>query len=191
MDKSQLAIRVKALRHKRGMSQEFLAEESGLSLRTIQRIEKGESNPTGDSLKRLANALDITADELMDWAVKEDKKYLIFLNLSALTFLFFPLLGILVPFILWSSKKDKIKDINLLGKRLINFQITWTLILCVVPMLLFVLSKLSIIGDLSLSLFFTLVGLLYLMNTVLILFNTIRISNEQSEVYMPQIQFLR
>jgi transcriptional regulator with XRE-family HTH domain len=191
MDKSQLAIRVKALRHKRGMSQEFLAEESGLSLRTIQRIEKGESNPTGDSLKRLANALDITADELMDWAVKEDKKYLIFLNLSALTFLFFPLLGILVPFILWSSKKDKIKDINLLGKRLINFQITWTLILCVVPMLLFVLSKLSIIGDLSLSLFFTLVGLLYLMNTVLILFNTIRISNEQSVVYMPQIQFLR
>jgi transcriptional regulator with XRE-family HTH domain len=191
MDKSQLAIRVKALRHKRGMSQEFLAEESGLSLRTIQRIEKGESNPTGDSLKRLANALDITADELMDWAVKEDKKYLIFLNLSALTFLFFPLLGILVPFILWSSKKDKIKDINLLGKRLINFQITWTLILCVVPMLLFVLSKLNIIGDLNLSLFFTLVGLLYLMNTVLILFNTIRISNEQSVVYMPQIQFLR
>lgn len=191
MDKSQLAIRVKALRLKRGMSQEFLAEESGLSLRTIQRIEKGESNPTGDSLKRLAIALDITADELMDWAVKEDKKYLIFLNFSALTFLFFPLLGILVPFILWSSKKDKIKDINLLGKRLINFQITWTLILCVVPMLLFVLSKLNIIGDLNLSLFFTLVGLLYLMNTVLILFNTIRISNEQSVVYMPQIQFLK
>lgn len=191
MDKSQLAIRVKALRLKRGMSQEFLAEESGLSLRTIQRIEKGESNPTGDSLKRLANALDITADELMDWAVKEDKKYLIFLNLSALTFLFFPLLGILVPFILWSSKKDKIKDINLLGKRLINFQITWTLILCFIPMLLFVLSKLNVISGLSLSALFTIVGLLYLMNTVLVVFNTVRISNEQSVVYMPQIQFLR
>lgn len=191
MDKSQLAIRVKALRLKRGMSQEFLAEESGLSLRTIQRIEKGESNPTGDSLKRLANALDITADELMDWAVKEDKKYLIFLNLSALTFLFFPLLGILVPFILWSSKKDKIKDINLLGKRLINFQITWTLILCFIPMLLFVLSKLNVISGLSLSALFTIVGLLYLMNMVLIVFNTVRISNEQSVVYIPQIQFLR
>ena len=191
MDKSQLAIRVKALRLKRGMSQEFLAEESGLSLRTIQRIEKGESNPTGDSLKRLANALDITADELMDWAVKEDKKYLTFLNLSALTFLFFPLLGILVPFILWSSKKDKIKDINLLGKRLINFQITWTLILCFIPMLLFVLSKLNVISGLSLSALFTIVGLLYLMNMVLIVFNTVRISNEQSVVYIPQIQFLR
>jgi len=191
MDKSQLAIRVKALRQKRGMSQEFLAEESGLSLRTIQRIEKGASNPMGDSLKRLATALDITADELMDWAIKEDKKYLIFLNLSALTFLFFPLLGILVPFILWSSKKDKIKDINLLGKRLINFQITWTLILCVVPMLLFVLSRLNVISGLSLSALFTIVGLLYLMNTVLIVFNTVRISNEQSVVYMPQIQFLK
>ncbi|WP_412986621.1 DUF4870 domain-containing protein [Pontimicrobium sp. IMCC45349] len=191
MDKSQLAIRVKALRNKRGMSQEFLAEESGLSLRTIQRIEKGASNPTGDSLKRLATALDITADELIDWAVKEDNKYLIFLNLSALTFLFFPLLGILIPFILWSSKKDKIKNINLLGKRLINFQITWTLILCFVPMLLFVLSKFNVIEDLSLNNLLGVIVSLYIINVVLVLFNTIRISNEQPVVYRPQIKFLK
>jgi len=191
MDKSQLAIRVKALRNKRGMSQEFLAEESGLSLRTIQRIEKGASNPTGDSLKRLATALDITADELIDWAVKEDNKYLIFLNLSALTFLFFPLLGILIPFILWSSKKDKIKNINLLGKRLINFEITWTLILCFVPMLLFVLSKFNVIESLSLNNLLGVIVSLYIINVVFVLFNTIRISNEQSVVYAPQIKFLK
>ena len=41
------------------MSQETLAEESGLSRRTIQRIELGESNPNGDSLKRLAEALQV------------------------------------------------------------------------------------------------------------------------------------
>lgn len=191
MDKSQLAIRVKALRNKRGMSQEFLAEESGLSLRTIQRIEKGVSNPTGDSLKRLANALDITADELIDWAVKEDNKYLIFLNLSALTFLFFPLLGVLIPFILWSSKKDKIKNINLLGKRLINFEITWTLILCFVPMLLFVFSKFNVIESLSLNNLLGVIVSLYIINVVFVLFNTIRISNEQSVVYAPQIKFLK
>ena len=45
------------------MSQEFLAKESGLSLRTIQRIEKDESNPTGESLKRLANALNVSPDD--------------------------------------------------------------------------------------------------------------------------------
>ena len=48
MDNSYLALRVKELRNQKGISQEFLAEESGLSLRTIQRIEKGESNPTGE-----------------------------------------------------------------------------------------------------------------------------------------------
>ena len=92
MDNNYLALRVKELRNQKGMSQEFLAEESGLSLRTIQRIEKGESNPTGESLKRLANALNVSPDELIDWSVKEDKKYLTYLNLSALLFLVFPLL---------------------------------------------------------------------------------------------------
>ncbi|WP_397447907.1 DUF4870 domain-containing protein [Polaribacter sp. R77954] len=45
-----------------------------------------------------------------------------YLNLSALTFLFFPLLGILIPFILWKSKKGKIKNINKLGKDLIKLK---------------------------------------------------------------------
>ena len=85
MNKNYLALKVKELRLKRGLSQEALAEESGLSRRTIQRIELGESNPNGDSLKRLANALQINADELIDWAIKEDPRYLTLVNLSALT----------------------------------------------------------------------------------------------------------
>jgi len=95
MDKNHLAQRVKELRNQKGMSQEILAEASGLSLRTIQRIENGETNPAGDTLQRLSAALNVNPDELIDWSVKEDRSYLVFLNLSALTFLFFPLLGIL------------------------------------------------------------------------------------------------
>ena len=129
MNKNHLATRLKELRNQKGMSQEVLADESSLSLRTIQRIENGETNPTGDTLQRLSNTLNVNPDELIDWAIKEDKRYLIFLNLSALTFLFFPMLGILLPFILWLSKKGKIKNINKLGGNLINFEITWTLIL--------------------------------------------------------------
>lgn len=41
------------------------SEKSGLSLRTIQRIENGESERTGDTLKRLSNALDVNPDELI------------------------------------------------------------------------------------------------------------------------------
>lgn len=191
MDKNYLALRVKELRNKRGMSQEFLAEESGLSLRTIQRIEKGESNPTGESLKRLSNALNVNPDELIDWSIKEDNKYLIFLNLSALTFLFFPLLGILVPFILWTSKKGKIKNINALGKELINFEITWTILLFFIPTVLFIISKTGLINTINLSTFFIVIGVLYCFNLIFILLNTLRISNEKGVIYVSLIKFLK
>ena len=173
------------------MSQEVLAEESGLSLRTIQRVENGETNPAGESLKRLSNALNVNPDELIDWAIKEDKKYLTFLNLSALTFLFFPMLGILVPFILWTSKKGKIKNINKLGKNLINFQITWTLILFFIPFLMFLFTKIELLESLTLNLIFTIIGIMYFLNLIFILLNTLRISNEKEVFYYPQIKFLR
>jgi transcriptional regulator with XRE-family HTH domain len=191
MKNAHLSARVKELRNKKGMSQEVLAEESGLSLRTIQRIENGDSNPTGDSLKRLSNALDVNPDELIDWTIKEDKNYLIFLNLSALTFLFFPMLGILVPFILWTSKKDKIKNINKLGKDLINFEITWTILLFLIPFLFFLISKTSFLESLSLSDIFMITGSVYLFNLILVLLNTLRISNNRDVMYYPQIKFLK
>ena len=191
MDNNHLAQRVKRLRIQKGMSQEFLAEESGLSLRTIQRIENGESNPTGESLKRIASALNVTPDEIMDWSIKEDKKYLTFLNLSALTFLFFPLLGILIPFILWTSKKDKIKNFNRLGRALINFEITWTMLLFFIPAVLFILSKTGLLQNISMSTFFVVIGLLYLFNLISILMNTIRITNEKDIIYVPRIKFLK
>ncbi len=39
MKNSKLSERITELRNRKGFSQEVLAEESGLSLRTIQRIE--------------------------------------------------------------------------------------------------------------------------------------------------------
>jgi len=191
MKNAHLSVRVKELRNKKGMSQEILAEESGLSLRTIQRIEKGETNPTGDSLKRLSSALNVNPDELIDWTIKEDKKYLIFLNLSALTFLFFPMLGILVPFILWTSRKDKIKNINKLGRDLINFEITWTILLFFVPFSLFLISKIGLLKSLTLSTIFAVTGCMYLINLIFIIFNTLKLSNGKNVVYYPQIKFLK
>lgn len=191
MNKNLLGLRLKELRKQKGMSQELLAEESGLSLRTIQRIENGETNPTGESLKRLSNALNVNPDELIDWSIKEDKRYLTFLNLSALTFLFFPLLGILIPFILWTSRKGKIKNINKLGKDLINFEITWTLLLFFIPFLWFLIAKIGLLENLTLSIIFIIVGVMYLINLIFILLNTLRISNENDINYYLKIKFLR
>ena len=191
MDKNHLSIKLKALRHQKGMSQEVLADTSGLSLRTIQRIENGDTNPTGDSLKRLANALNINPDELIDWAIKEDNSYLVYLNLSALTFLFFPLLGIIVPFMLWTAKKDKIKNINTLGRDLINFEITWTILLFFMPFSLFILSKVGVLHSFSLNTLFITTVIMYVINLLFVLLNTFRISNKKDAKYYPLLKFLR
>ena len=191
MNKNILGLRIKELRKQKGMSQELLADESGLSLRTIQRIENGHTNPTGETLKRLSNALNVNPDELIDWSIKKDKRYLTFLNLSALTFLFFPLLGILIPFILYTSRKGKIKNINKLGKGLINFEITWTIMLFCIPILLFTLSKTKVIMNISYSTFFIVIGIFYSINLISILLNTVKISNEKEAVFLPYFKFLK
>ena len=64
METKNLGQRLIELRAIRGMSQEYLAEESKVSLRTIQRIENNESEPTGETIKRIANALDVQLTEL-------------------------------------------------------------------------------------------------------------------------------
>ena len=193
MNNLNLSQRVKELRNRKGMSQEFLADESGLSLRTIQRIENGESVPRGDTLKRLAIALETSPDELIDWLIKEDKGTLMALNLSALTFIIFPLLGIIIPQIMWVSKKDKLKGVNKVGKDLINFEITWSIILFL-GLVLNIIFLISEGGDMSLKVIFVtsllFIMIMYFLNVVFIITNTFMIQNDKNVKYFPKIRFL-
>ncbi len=54
---------IRKLRLERGWSQEQLAELSGLSVRTIQRIERGQK-PSLETLKSLAAVFDLEVSEL-------------------------------------------------------------------------------------------------------------------------------
>jgi len=56
--------KIKELRLAKGMSQEELAAATGISLRTIQRIEQERVAPRAYSLKKIALALDINFEEL-------------------------------------------------------------------------------------------------------------------------------
>jgi len=191
MSKSELSKRVKELRTRKGLSQEQLAEISGLSLRTIQRIENGETEPRGETLKRLMNALDATPDDLMDWSIAEDKGFLTAVNLSALGFFVFPLLGILIPLIMWISKKDKLKDINKTGKEILNFQITWNLLVFLTY--IFFMGQVFLMHSLIRNPFLLvgIIGFLYVYNFVLIIINTVKIYNGNEIKYYPKIRFLR
>jgi len=73
MTNEKLAQKVKELRKGKALSQEELAKNSGLSLRTIQRVENGETKPTGETLKRISNELNITPNELIGKAGNEDE----------------------------------------------------------------------------------------------------------------------
>jgi len=200
MKNEYLSKRIKNLRNRKGFSQEELAENTGLSLRTIQRIENGETEPRGDSLKKLATAFDVTSDEIIDWAVREDKGFLNSLNLSALSYIIFPLLGILVPLILWISKKDKIHNLNETAKKLLNFQISWTMLLFLgyLSFTFNIFYNINTAADISPGLLtppmmyyigFSL--LMYAYNLFIIIRNSVRINNDKKISYFPAIQFLK
>ncbi|WP_109831793.1 helix-turn-helix domain-containing protein [Reichenbachiella versicolor] len=188
-----MKTRIKELRNRKGLSQEELAEMSELSLRTIQRIENGQTEPLGDSLKKIAFALKVDLDELTDWVVQEDIVFLKILNLSALTFLLFPILGAIIPYYMWNSKKNTIKGIQNVGTNVVNFQLTWNLLLFLGVILTtastIVLSKSPSIAML-ISHNGVLISALYTVNFLLIVFNTTRIQNEEPLKYYPKIKFL-
>ena len=58
-------MKLKQIRINRNLSQEQLAELSGLNVRTIQRLEKG-SKPSLESLKCLAAALSVEVSDIKD-----------------------------------------------------------------------------------------------------------------------------
>ncbi|NVJ70375.1 MAG: helix-turn-helix domain-containing protein [Alphaproteobacteria bacterium] len=58
-------MKLKSIRRKRGWSQEQLSEISGISVRTIQRIEGGEA-PGMESLKALAAAFGQNMEEFQE-----------------------------------------------------------------------------------------------------------------------------
>ena len=61
-----LARNLKKLREKKGLSQDRLAKLADVANNTIIKIEQGENiNPTLDTLKKMAKALDVSVDELI------------------------------------------------------------------------------------------------------------------------------
>lgn len=55
---------IRALREKRGLSQEGLAPQAGITPGTLSLIERGEANPTWGTIKGIAAALGVSIGEL-------------------------------------------------------------------------------------------------------------------------------
>ena len=141
--------RLKILREKKNLTQEELSEKSGISVRTIQRIESGIA-PKGHTLKALSKTLEIAEAELTGKAeenrVVEKPEELIvksqteigidfqkikLINLSSILFVMLPPLNILVPLLLFYALKQK----NHVTRQIISLQIIWTILAPIIFML--------------------------------------------------------
>ena len=61
-----LSKNLKKLREQKGLSQDRLAKLADVANNTIIKIEQGENiNPTLETLKKVAKALDVSVDELI------------------------------------------------------------------------------------------------------------------------------
>ncbi|MBG6063239.1 transcriptional regulator with XRE-family HTH domain [Flavobacterium sp. CG_9.1] len=115
-----MKIIIQQLREEKNLTQTELAEKSGLSLRTIQRIEAGNI-PKGFTLKTLAKTFEIEPEKLT-YATKIskiDRAKLI--NLSSLIGLVLTFGGVIFPLILTNKTSDK-KNKEL-GKNIVSVQI--------------------------------------------------------------------
>jgi transcriptional regulator with XRE-family HTH domain len=62
---ARLASNLRSIRNQKGLTQELLAELSGLDVRHIQKLEAGEVNATLKTLAALSLALDVPPSELL------------------------------------------------------------------------------------------------------------------------------
>lgn len=127
-------------RNQKGFSQEKLANESGISLRTIQRIESGSSKPTGFTLNAIAKGLETTIETLVEDSHSEIDflERISWINISGLFGMILPFGNFIFPFLQWRKYRFH-SEINEVGKRILNFQLFWTIAasLCflIVPMI--------------------------------------------------------
>lgn len=65
--------RIKALRAKKGYSQEQFAELANLNRVTIAKYEAGKIEPGAQALSRMADAFEITVDELLGRSTQDQE----------------------------------------------------------------------------------------------------------------------
>lgn len=113
MERQNIQEQIKFTRKQKGLTQQDLAERAGVSLRTIQRVEKGTEEISGFSLKQISQVLEIPLEQLImpnvnQMSIDKDQTGSIKgLYLSSLLLFVNPLLGLLVPAIIGSTKQNK------------------------------------------------------------------------------------
>lgn len=129
MDNLAIGKKIIHYRKLKGISQEALAEESGLNVRSIQRIESGEVSPRLYTLRAMAGPLGVNLEDLLPESTQHELNQIAILHLMPVGFFLFPVIGnILLPFIFWMMKREEVNGIDRQGRVLLNAQLTYSII---------------------------------------------------------------
>jgi transcriptional regulator with XRE-family HTH domain len=162
-------------REKLKLTQEELATKSGISVRTIQRIESG-IKPKGYTLNALSKTLGISEDCLLKEKTASgysNKQLLKYINLSSILLLIIPLGSVIMPLIIMRWKKE----FNTITKQIVTIQIIWTLAFPIVMAIVNVFGNDQIIPLAVIALIIT--------NLYIIIRNTIEIEkNNKLHIYL-------
>ena len=177
--------KLKEVRKIKGLSQEELADSANVNLRTIQRIENNESEPRGKTLNQICLVLNLNIEDLLDHGKKDDNNYLVLFHLSVMSALVIPYGNLIIPYILWTNKKDKIIGLKAIGVNLINFQIVVTAITTVT----IIVAAAMMILDIDTARSSWIIGMLlyYVLILVLPIIFSIRIRNNRKELLYPKL----
>ncbi|MDQ6480518.1 helix-turn-helix transcriptional regulator [Dyadobacter sp. LHD-138] len=178
-------VKLLLLREKLNLTQDELSEKSGVSVRTIQRIEAGQV-PSGYTLKTLAKSLDICEADLRDTHEDrsgQDLKWTKVINLSSLPFVILPPLNLFIPLIIIFAKKQDTPA----NRKLISIQVIWTLIGILLLILVLVLNDWYGVRSRQTML----IPLVWtIANAINILANAVKISKGQLSRISPPISIL-
>lgn len=132
METQSIAKNLLYQRKLKGYTQEELSERTEVTVRTIQRIEKGDVSPHLQTVKLLAAALEVEVSDLLPLEnPKEEniqKKWLLLLHSIPFLGFMIPLANILLPLFLWIHKREDNSLYDIHGAKIINFQISMSLL---------------------------------------------------------------
>ncbi|PYN78398.1 MAG: hypothetical protein DMD96_21215 [Candidatus Rokuibacteriota bacterium] len=66
MSPQRFAVRLRRIRERQGLTQEALAQKSGVSRAYLSRLEMGRHDPPLSRLRKIAKALRVKVSELVD-----------------------------------------------------------------------------------------------------------------------------
>ncbi|XOV92823.1 MAG: DUF4870 domain-containing protein [Bacteroidota bacterium] len=167
--------KIRTLRQEKGLTQEMLADKTGISARSIQRIENGEVTARADSLHKIAIALEIPYEDFLidESESPEEHKWSVILHLSGLFLIVVPSL------IIYTLKKDDFPAIKTQAVEVINFQLNLMMIMIPCGLLAFLMVPIPILV------------LSAIIGTIIILINTVKVVMNVGYKYPLFITFIK